>query len=527
MATIVVYGGGFQPFHIGHLSSYLQAKKAFPDATFYVAASNDVKQRPIPFKDKQFLAQQAGVVDPFVETKNPINPQEILAQYDPEKDVYIMVRSERDPVGYTRKDGTPAYYQPYVKGQPMAPFSKHGYVFVTKKQNFTVDGEEVFSGSQVRSMYGSADDAGRMKIIQQLYPKSKQQQMIKSLLDKYLASPQEPAAMPVKPNAINKLKNKALAEQIRKMRPLLKEASPATKLKFMILMKTAISESKETDYSDPSWDEKVKSVGQKAKQAQVLKSKGKEPQTRWNPVTKKYYVDFSDRGEKGVAEDWQKVNKSDKTDGMSTKAVSAYRKENPGSKLKTAVTKKPSELKKGSKDANRRKSFCARMSGMKKAHAGAKTKRDPDSPINKALRRWNCESVEELNQLVMLAEQHITSLKQGVEEAVEEEPGQRHRVAVKVTDPVTYNDVQKIVRVDASDKQDALDQVEAFYAKKGIYIVNIKYLGMVDQQGVAEDKDPCWDNYKQVGMKKKNGKSVPNCVPKSNVSESTDYLEEK
>lgn len=92
-----------------------------------------------------------------------------------------------------------------------------------------------------------------------------------------------------------------------------------------------------------------------------------------------------------ISEDWQKVNKKDKTDGMSQKAVKAYRRENPGSKLKTAVTTKPSKLKKGSKSAKRRSSFCARMSGMKKAHASAKTKRDPDSPINKALRRWNCE----------------------------------------------------------------------------------------------------------------------------------------
>jgi hypothetical protein len=108
-----------------------------------------------------------------------------------------------------------------------------------------------------------------------------------------------------------------------------------------------------------------------------------------------------------VDEDWQKVNKKDKTDGMSKKAVSAYRRENPGSKLKTAVTTKPSKLKKGSKAANRRKSFCARMSGMKKAHASAKTKRDPDSPINKALRRWNCESVEQMQELVMIAEQML------------------------------------------------------------------------------------------------------------------------
>ena len=93
---------------------------------------------------------------------------------------------------------------------------------------------------------------------------------------------------------------------------------------------------------------------------------------------------------KKIEEDWQKTNRQDKTDGMSQKAVNAYRRENPGSKLKTAVTKKPSSLKRGSKDAKRRKSFCSRMKGMKKRLTSAKTARDPDSRINKALRRWNC-----------------------------------------------------------------------------------------------------------------------------------------
>jgi hypothetical protein len=88
-----------------------------------------------------------------------------------------------------------------------------------------------------------------------------------------------------------------------------------------------------------------------------------------------------------VDEDWQKVNRKDKTDGLSQKAVNAYRRENPGSKLQTAVTeKKPS-----GKRAKRRLSFCRRMSGMKKRLTSAKTARDPDSRINKALRRWNCE----------------------------------------------------------------------------------------------------------------------------------------
>ena len=79
-----------------------------------------------------------------------------------------------------------------------------------------------------------------------------------------------------------------------------------------------------------------------------------------------------------------------KSGGLTAKGVKRYRRANPGSKLKTAVTKKPSKLKKGGKAAKRRKSFCSRMCGMKKKRTGAKGKRDPKSRINKALRKWNC-----------------------------------------------------------------------------------------------------------------------------------------
>jgi hypothetical protein len=90
-----------------------------------------------------------------------------------------------------------------------------------------------------------------------------------------------------------------------------------------------------------------------------------------------------------VMEDWQKVNKKDKTDGMSKKAVNAYRRENPGSKLKTAVTTKPSKLKKGSKASKRRSSYCSRSAGQKKMHNIDCTK-TPDKAICKARKRWNC-----------------------------------------------------------------------------------------------------------------------------------------
>ena len=89
---------------------------------------------------------------------------------------------------------------------------------------------------------------------------------------------------------------------------------------------------------------------------------------------------------KGVKEDWQSVNKKDKTDGMSPKAVAAYRRENPGSKLKTAVTGDP---KPGSKDAKRRKSYCARSKGQQDMH-NIDCSKTPDKPVCKARRRWKC-----------------------------------------------------------------------------------------------------------------------------------------
>ena len=87
---------------------------------------------------------------------------------------------------------------------------------------------------------------------------------------------------------------------------------------------------------------------------------------------------------------WQRKEGKNESGGLNQKGVDSYRRENPGSKLKTAVTKDPSKLKKGGKAAGRRKSFCSRMKGMKSKLTSAKTANDPDSRINKSLRKWNC-----------------------------------------------------------------------------------------------------------------------------------------
>ena len=94
--------------------------------------------------------------------------------------------------------------------------------------------------------------------------------------------------------------------------------------------------------------------------------------------------EFSDWRQE-LEEDWQKVNKKDKTDGMSQKAVDAYKRENPGSKLKTAVTEKNP----GGKRAKRRKSFCARSNGQRKMH-NIDCSKTPDKAICKARKRWRC-----------------------------------------------------------------------------------------------------------------------------------------
>jgi hypothetical protein len=84
-------------------------------------------------------------------------------------------------------------------------------------------------------------------------------------------------------------------------------------------------------------------------------------------------------------EAWQKINRKDKVDGLSQKAVKAYRRDNPGSKLQTAVTEKnPTGKRK-----NRRKSYCSRSEGQMKMH-NISCSSEPKKPICKARRRWNC-----------------------------------------------------------------------------------------------------------------------------------------
>lgn len=84
---------------------------------------------------------------------------------------------------------------------------------------------------------------------------------------------------------------------------------------------------------------------------------------------------------------WTRKEGKDPKGGLNAKGVASYRKANPGSKLQTAVTTPPSKLKAGSKDANRRKSFCSRMSGV---DGPMKDEKGNATRKALALKKWNC-----------------------------------------------------------------------------------------------------------------------------------------
>jgi len=80
---------------------------------------------------------------------------------------------------------------------------------------------------------------------------------------------------------------------------------------------------------------------------------------------------------------WQRAEGKNPKGGLNAKGRASAKKQ--GMNLKP-----PAPNPKTKKDAARRKSFCARMKGMKAKNTGSKAAKDPNSRINKSLRAWNC-----------------------------------------------------------------------------------------------------------------------------------------
>jgi len=178
---------------------------------------------------------------------------------------------------------------------------------------------------------------------------------------------------------------------------------------------------------------------------------------------------------------WQRKEGKNPEGGLNQKGVDSYRRENPGSKLKTAVTTEPSKLKKGSKSANRRKSFCARMSGMKKKLTSAKTANDPDSRINKSLRKWNCSYEPEGTPIM----EEDKAFKYVVDK-LRKKHG-KDAVITKISKPKPPTEAQKKkAAAERKKRQDADNKAYAARAKKAGFKSTQDYTNVVARYG-SED----------------------------------------
>ena len=189
MSTIVIMPGGFHPFHAGHAALYNSARRAFPDAEVFVAATNDTSSRPFPFAVKEKLAKLAGVdAGHFVQVKSPFRAEEITGQFNPEQDKLIFVRSEKDAnkppqAGGNKKDGSPAYLQPLLGATRLEPFARHAYMAYLPTVEF---GPGMTSATEIRTAWPTLSARHKVALVMSLYPTTQRNRRLAATVVKLL-----------------------------------------------------------------------------------------------------------------------------------------------------------------------------------------------------------------------------------------------------------------------------------------------------------------------------------------------------
>lgn len=189
MKQVVIMPGGFHPFHAGHYALYQQAQQAFPNADVYVAATNDTSARPFPFAVKEKLAQLAGVAPGhFVQVKSPFQAREITANLDPDNTQLIFVRSEKDAdkppqAGGVKKDGNPAYLQPYKDAADLQPMNQHAYMAYLPTVEF---GPGMTSATEIRTAWPQLNEKRKTALVMSLYPRTQKNPKLAATVVKML-----------------------------------------------------------------------------------------------------------------------------------------------------------------------------------------------------------------------------------------------------------------------------------------------------------------------------------------------------
>ena len=401
MKTLVIIPGGFHPFHSGHYSLYTAAEKRYPGADIYIAATNDTSDRPFPFAIKERLAKLAGIpAGHFVQVKSPFQAKEITQQYDPASTVLIFVRSEKDrsespQPGKVKRDGAPGYLQAYRPDGALDTMDQHGYMDYLPTIEFSGG---ITSASEIRAGWPNLDPKRKMALVLSMYPATQKNiklaKTVVGLLDTAIGAPIEETSL------ADMRAELALMDRDRPNRsaPMFKSRGEFEQYakKQRELAANAEIVKQMTDRKPPTAWPHGRDLGEDLDgQFDMIEEWVESIAEQHGVDAEQIWEDFDAVDDATLLETaaWKKKSGKNKNGGLNAKGVASYRREHPGSHLQTAVTTKPSKLKPGSKAAKRRKSFCARMSGVK-----GPMKKPNGKPTRKALalRKWNChESVME------------------------------------------------------------------------------------------------------------------------------------
>lgn len=219
--TFIIFAGRFHPFHKGHKSVYDYLKSKFSGDNVYITTTNKVElpKSPFSFDEKKKMMELTGVpANKILNVKRNYNVEDIMNQIplDLKRDSIIFAVSEKDMAEdprfskFTKKDGSPAYLQPYT-GKALETADKHGYIVTTPTTDFNVLGKPARSASELRKQYVSLGSKERELFISDLFGGYNDD--IKNILDSKL----DPIAGQLterQKNIIKKLIRKVMSEDL-------------------------------------------------------------------------------------------------------------------------------------------------------------------------------------------------------------------------------------------------------------------------------------------------------------------------
>jgi hypothetical protein len=156
--VIAIYPGRFQPMGRHHNDAFKWLENKFGADKTYIATSDkvDPPKSPLNFNEKRAVANKYGITNQLVQVKNPYKAEEITSKYDPKTTAVVFMVGQKDMQEDPRfrigkkKDDSDSYFQKYVSGKEMKPYTEHGYLIVAPHVSYTIDGVGEMSGTNIR-----------------------------------------------------------------------------------------------------------------------------------------------------------------------------------------------------------------------------------------------------------------------------------------------------------------------------------------------------------------------------------------